>query len=114
MTTPADLPRAVTAFLKEHVQSFATLRFLLAMHSAPGGTTTLTLVARALALPKQEVLDVANEAANQGLIRVNSEHLELAPISIEDRLALADLAHWYGREREVVLAALRALGRDAP
>jgi hypothetical protein len=50
----------------------------------------------------------------QGLVRVSSEQLELAPTSIDDRLALADLAQWYGRERDVVHAALRALGRSVP
>ena len=109
MPTPADLPKSVTTFLKAYVADAGHLRFLLAMHSAPGGTTSLSLLARALDLAKNDVRELASAASGHGLIRMSSERLELSPTSIADRLALAELAQWYGRARTVVLDALHAL-----
>jgi hypothetical protein len=44
-------------------------------------------------------------------VRVSHEQIELAPMAIEDRLAIADLVDWYRRDRDTVMGALRALGR---
>jgi DNA-binding IclR family transcriptional regulator len=111
MSTPADLPRAVVTFLRTHVDHVVKLKFLVAMHSAPSGTTTISFVARSLDVPKAQVRDMANELAEEGLLRVSSEQLELAPHSIDERLALAELADWYVRNRSAVLDAMHALGR---
>lgn len=110
MATPADLPRAVTAFMKAHVGDMVQLRFLLALHSAPGGITTVTAMSRATDITTAQVRQLAADAMRRGLVRVAGEQLELAPSTIDDRLALADLASWYTRDRSVVLDALRALG----
>jgi DNA-binding IclR family transcriptional regulator len=99
------------SFLRRHVDHVVKLKFLVAMHSAPSGTTTVSLVARSLDVPKSQIRDMASELAEEGLLRVSSEQLELAPRSIDDRLALAELADWYVRDRSVVLSALQALGR---
>jgi DNA-binding IclR family transcriptional regulator len=111
MATPADLPRSVLGFLREHVDHVVKLRFLLVLHSAPSGTTTFGLVARAIDVPKRQIRDMANELLEEGLVRVSAEHIELAPRSIDDRLAISDLADCYAKKRDAVMEAMRALGR---
>lgn len=54
---------------------------------------------------------MAAELAAAQLIHVADNQLELAPSSIDDRLAIADLASWYARDRNLVLDVLRELGR---
>ena len=110
MATPADLPRAVTAFLKTHVGDMVQLKFLLTMHSAPGATMSISMMSRALDVPATRGRELAADAMRRGLVRVTGDQIELAPTTIDDRLALADLAYWYGRDRTVILDALRALG----
>ena len=114
MTEPTKLPMSVIAFLRTHVDHIVKLRFLVTLHGAPDGATTVWLVARVLDVTRSQVRDMANELADGNLVRVSTDYLELAPTSIDDRLAIADLASWYERERSVVLDALRALGREAP
>jgi hypothetical protein len=111
MSTPADLPRNVVTFLRTHVDHSIKLRFLLALHSAPSGATSLSLFARAVDVPKNQIRDMAHELAADVLVRVSHEQIELAPMAIEDRLAIADLVDWYRRDRDTVMGALRALGR---
>jgi hypothetical protein len=110
MATPADLPRAVTAFLKTHVGDMVQLKFLLTMHSAPGAVMTISMMSRTLDVPATQARELAADAMRRGLVRVTGEQIELTPKSIADRLALADVAHWYGRDRIVIHDALRALG----
>ena len=110
MATPADLPRAVTAFLKTHIGDMVQLKFLLTMHSAPGAIMSIGMMSRALDVPPPRSRELASDAMKRGLVRVTGEQIELAPTTIDDRLALADLAYWYGRDRTVILDALRALG----
>jgi len=43
---------------------------------------------------------------------MQSDRIELTVASIEDPLALADLAVWYVQDRALVLDALVALGRS--
>jgi DNA-binding IclR family transcriptional regulator len=105
------LPMSVIAFLRTHVDHIVKLKFLVTLHCAPGGATSVSLVARALDVPKSQVRDMAAELADDNLVRVSTDHLELAPTSIDDRLAIADLASWYERDRGLVLDVLRALGR---
>ena len=109
----AHLPRGVVAFLREHVDHVVKLRFLLVMHDAPSGMSSVPFAARALEVPKSQVRDMANELADDGLLRVSADRLELAPKSISDRLAIADLATWYAQDRGVILEVLRVLGRHA-
>jgi hypothetical protein len=73
--------------------------------------TTVGLMARAINVPKSQVRDMANELVAEGLALVSADHIELAPATIDERLALSDLVDCYGRDRAVVIAALRALGR---
>lgn len=110
----ADLPpRGVVSFLREHVDHVVKLRFLLVLHGAPSGMSSVPIAARALEVPKSQVRDMANELANDGLLRISADQLELAPRSIEDRLAIADLATWYAQDRAVILEVLRVLGRHS-
>ena len=113
VTEPNKLPISVIAFMRAHVDHVVKLKFLVTLHSAPGGTTSVALVARVLDVPKSQVRDMANELADGNLVRVSTEYLELAPASIADRLAIADLASWYARDRNIVLDVLRTLGRMA-
>ena len=113
MTEPAKLPTSVIDFLCTYVDHVVKLRFLITLDSAPGGTTSVSLVARALDVPKSQVRDIATELANDRLVRISTDYLELAPASIDNRLAIADLASWYARDRNKVLDVLRALGRVA-
>jgi len=111
VTAPTtQLPRSVIAFLRTHVDHVIKLRFLLALHGAPGGIISIHVAARELDLPKAQVRDMANELAEDGLVRVSPDAIELVP-SIDDRLAIADLASWYARDRSLVLDVLRAMGR---
>ena len=109
MSSVAPLPRAVISFLRAHVDHVVKLRFLLAMHSAPNGTATVKAIAQALDVPKAQVRDMASELVDEGLLRMAAEQLELAPASIEERLALAELADSYARNRGAVLEVLHAL-----
>jgi hypothetical protein len=101
----------VISFLREHVDHVVKLRFLLALHRAPSRVTTTGIMARAIDVPKSQVRDMANELVDGGIVRVSADHIELAPMSIGDRLALADLVDCYERDRAAILDALRALGR---
>jgi hypothetical protein len=107
------LPMSVIAFLRAHVDHVVKLRFLVTLHGAPGGTTSVALLARALDVPKSQVRDMASELADDNLVRVSTDYLELTPPSIADRLAIADLASWYARDRSAIYDVLRALGRAA-
>ncbi len=109
MVTSMPLPRSVIAFVREHVDHVVKLQFLLTMHSAPNGTTSMRAMAHTLDVPKSQVRDMANELVDEGLLRISAEQLELAPTTIDDRLALADLADSYARDRESVLELLRML-----
>ena len=111
MTTPNQLPSSVVAFLRAHVDHIVKLKFLLALHGAPSCTVSVPNVAHVLDIPKNQVRDMANELAEAGLLRISAEQLELTPPSIDDRLAISDLATWYVRDRKLVLDVLRALGR---
>lgn len=113
MSPHDQLPRSALSFLRTHVDHVVKLRFLLFLHSAPNGTSTIGSAARALQVSKRQVRDMADELAGDRLLRVTDETLELAPASIEDRLAIADLADSYSQDRNLVLDALRALGRFA-
>jgi DNA-binding IclR family transcriptional regulator len=112
MSSPADLPRAVVSFLRDHVDHVVKLRFLLAMHAAPTGVVTMGSIAAALELPTSQVRDMVTELVEKGLLRVSSDQVQLS-LSIDDRLALADLAEWYSTDRGAVVEALRALGRGS-
>jgi hypothetical protein len=105
------LPRSVISFLRSYVDHIVKLRFLLVMHRAPSQVTSVPMAARELEVPKSQVRDMANELAEDGLVRISADRLELAPRSIEDRLAISDLAFWYTRDRAVLHEVLRALGR---
>jgi len=111
MSTPADLPRVVIGFLRAHVDHVVKLRLLLALHSAPSGTMTVGLLARAIDVPRSQIRDMANELVEEGLVRISGEQIELAPASIADRLAISELADCYAQMRSAVIDALRALGR---
>ena len=113
MAEPTKLPTSVIALLRAHVDHLVKLRFLIVLHSAPGGSSSISLVAPALDVSRSQVRDMANELADDGLVRVSTDSLELAPSSIDERLAIADLATWYERDRSRVLDVLRALGRLA-
>ena len=109
----AALPRSVIAFLRSHIDHVVKLKFLVLLHGAPSGTLSVGIAARTLDVPRRQVRDMANELADDQLVRVSTDQLELAPSAIEDRLAIADLAHWYAHDRTVVFDVLRALGRFA-
>ncbi len=108
------LPRNVIAFVHDHVDHEVKLDFILNLHRAPGGSSSVAFVARELDIPKSQVRDMANELVEAGLARVSKDRLELAPASIDDRLAIAELASCSVRARSIVLDLLRALGRASP
>lgn len=102
---------SVVAFLRTHVGDVVKLRFLIVLHGVAGGTTSVGHIARVLDIPRSQVLDIAKELADDNLLRFSTDYLELAPTSIDDRLAIADLANCYARDRNAVLDVLRSLGR---
>lgn len=109
MSSIAPLPRSVISFLRAHVDHVVKLRFLLLLHAAPSGTSTVKVMALALDVSKSQVRDMANELVDDGLLRVAADKLELAPTSIDDRLALAELAEAYARDRRSVLELLAVI-----
>lgn len=111
MSTSVPLPRSVISFVRVHVDHVVKLQFLLGVHSAPNGTTSISAIARILDVPKAQVRDMANELAGEGVLRVSAERVELTPRTIDERLALADLADAYARNREAVLDLLKMLRR---
>jgi hypothetical protein len=94
------------------VDHVVKLKFLLAMHSAQNGTSTVALLSRALEVSKGQVRDMANELIDERLLRRADDELELT-LNIEERMALANLASLYTRDRGAVLQLLQALGRGA-
>ena len=113
MSTPAQVPRNVIGFLRAHVDHVVKLRFVVLLHRSAGVTTSVQVAARALEVPRSQVRDMANELACDGLVRISGDTLELVPPSIDDRLAIADLASWYTQDRAPILELLRELGRIA-
>ncbi len=109
----SDVTRNVVVFLSNHVDHVVKLEFLLAVHAAPSATTTIPTAARLLDIPRGQVRAMAVELAEEGVLRVSSDRIELAPASIDVRLAVSDLASIYHRDRESVLEVLRALGRSS-
>ncbi len=71
----------------------------------------MPMVARSLAIPTSQAREMARELSEEGLVRISVGQVELAPMSIDDRLAIADLASWYDQHRSLVLQVLRAMGR---
>jgi hypothetical protein len=114
VSTSMALPRNVIAFVHDHVDHVIKLDFILSLHWAPGGSASISLVARELDISKSQVRDMAHELVEAGLARVSKDRLELAPTSLDDRVAIADLASWSVRARSIVLDLLRALGRAPP
>jgi DNA-binding IclR family transcriptional regulator len=111
VTTPAQLPRSVIGFLRAYVDHIEKLKLLLALYRAAGRTVSVYTVARELDLPRLQVRDMANELADDGLVCVAGDELELAPTSKADRLAIADLATAYAERRHVIHDTLRELRR---
>ena len=109
----SNLPPSVVAFLRAHVDHVVKLRLLVTLHNAPRATSSISFVARALHVTRSQVRDMANELADDGLVRISMDDVELAPTSSDDRLAIADLTTWYERDRAQVLDVLRVLGRLA-
>jgi hypothetical protein len=105
------LPPSAIGFLRAHVDHIVKLRFLLLLHEAPSSTISVGIGARSLDVPRRQVRDMAHELADDGIVRVSNDEIELAPSSIEDRLSIAEIASWYARDRGVVLEVLRGLGR---
>lgn len=107
----ARLPTHIVAFLHRHVDHVVKLEFLLAVHAAPSSATSLGRVARVLDVPRGQVRDMAHELASVGLMAVSVDEVRLASSSVDQRIALSDLASWYARERTLVLDVLRDFGR---
>jgi hypothetical protein len=105
------LPRRVAAFVRTYVDHVVKLQFILMLNEAPNSTLSVAVVAQLLDIPKAQARDMAHELVVAGLARISSDLLELSPISINDRLAIADLAGWYAKEPGLILDALRRLGR---
>ncbi|GEM_PF-5056663 len=108
-----QVSRNVVAFLNKHVDHVVKLEFLLAVHAAPSATTTVPMAARQLDIPRGQVRTMADELAQDGVLRISSDRIELAPSSVETRWAISDLASIYGRDRQLVLDVLKSLGRTS-
>jgi hypothetical protein len=104
------LPKHVISFLVAHVDHRVKLDFVLLLHRV--SATPLSIAASKLDLPKAQVRDMADELAREGLVRIDGDRLELAPLTIDDRLAILDLATWYTLDRGRILDVLRTLGRN--
>jgi DNA-binding IclR family transcriptional regulator len=109
----SNVTQNVVAFLNDHVDHVVKLEFLLAVHAAPCAATTIPTAARLLDIPRSQVRAMAGELAEGGVLRVSSDRIELAPASVDVRLAVSDLASIYHRDRQAVLDVLRALGRSS-
>lgn len=110
-----QLPSSVVGFLRAYVDSLEKLMLLLLVHRAPSGTVSVPIAARLVNIPVSQARSIAGQLAEHGLVRVSRpESIELTVPSIDDRLALADLAVWYEQRRAIVLDALVAIGRSAP
>lgn len=95
------------------MDSFEKLQLLLLLHNAPGGITSVPVAARLIDVSMSQVRRLATDLAEGGLVRHSKTDLiELAIGSIEERLALADLAQSYVKDRGVVLGRLAALKRS--
>ena len=114
MSLSARLPLSVVGFLRTYVDSLEKLMLLLVVHRAPSGGVSVPVAARLVDVSILHARSLAAELADRGLVRVSkAEQIELTVPTIEDRLALADLAVWYMQDRALVLDALVALRRSA-
>ncbi len=113
MTVPERLPASVVGFMKTYIDSLEMLMLLLLVHRAPSGTISVPIAARLVDIPIAETRAIARALADRALVRLSSqpELIELTLPSIDDRLALADLASCYEENRAVVLDALVAIVR---
>lgn len=105
------LPHSLISFIRTHVDHLPKLQLLLLLHGSPTGQTSFTALARLLDISKAQARDMANELAADELVRVSDHVVEFVPVRIDDRLAVAELAHWYRHDRRGVHDLLRALGR---
>jgi hypothetical protein len=105
------LPKHVISFLVAHVDHRVKLDLVLFLHRV-SAVTPMWIAASELELSKAQVRDMADELARDGLVRVEGDRFELAPRTIDDRLAILDLATWYTLDRGRILDVLRTLGRN--
>ncbi|MBL9017069.1 MAG: hypothetical protein JNL83_22980 [Myxococcales bacterium] len=113
MSHLTHIPKSVIDFVQTYVDDVVELRLLVTLHGAPDGTQTVQRIALDLDLPAAQVRDAADDLVGDGLIRASSDQLQLAPSSISDRLALADLAGLYAADRAAVLGLLAAIRGQA-
>lgn len=105
-----QLPRNVLDFLVAHVDHRVKLELILLLQRA-SGATPVWIVASELELSKAQVRGMADELAHDGVVRFAGDRIELAPLSLETRLAILDLAIWCSIDRARVYHLLRSLGR---
>jgi predicted ArsR family transcriptional regulator len=89
------------------------LELLVAVHRGPSNSTTVPQAATLLDVSRGQVRDTVKGLEERGLVSVSSDEVKLATPSIDVRLAIADLASLYSRDRELVLDVLRVFGRTA-
>lgn len=107
------LPKHVISFIREHVDGVPALELLVAVHRGPSNSTTVPQAAQLLDVSRGQVRDTVNTLAARGLLSVSSDEVKLSVPGIDERLAIADLASLYSRDRELVLDVLRVFGRTA-
>ncbi len=109
MTSP-QLPRNVLDFLVAHIDHRVKLDFVLFLHRA-NAVTPVWIAASELELSKAQVRNMADELARDGILRFVADNIELAPRSVETRLAILDLSTWCQLDRTRVHHLLASLGR---
>jgi DNA-binding GntR family transcriptional regulator len=112
MQTESHIPRSVIAFLRDHVDHAVKLRLLVLLHAAPDATSRVPSLASILDASRAQVRDMANELAADGLVRVSGDEVQLAPASIDQRLAIAEVARSYASNRPALLSLLEVISSD--
>lgn len=108
---PSPLPNHLVAFLAAHIDHRVKLDLLLFLQRV--GTTPVWIAATELSVSKDQIRDMGRELARAGILRVEGDRLEVAPRTVEDRLAILDLVTWYTLDRTRIFQILRTLGRGA-
>jgi hypothetical protein len=105
LTTSISKP--VYDLLEHRINSFEKLELVIALASAPGATLSISDLARALTLPRDEIRQIATELRGASLVNVTTrDEVQLLPPTSKEGAAINELVELYREERFSVVKAL--------
>ncbi len=101
-----SLSNALRKLLDAHVDSFEKLELLMHLRRAPGESSTIGEISRALDLGADEVRDIVAALSAAGMVVRKDSGVSLAPRTAEDRAAMDELAHVYDDDKITLVKAI--------